>query len=96
ICVHWGFNNKGIDVAMVAAVAVFFDCIKYLNFQSIYSMTSSSSSSSLKRSIDHVDMPNDNISPNKKINFTPTMFQSKIINMFKDANLTIPINLLGK
>ncbi|CAF3169601.1 unnamed protein product, partial [Rotaria socialis] len=57
-------------------------------------MVSSSSSSSLKRSIDHVDMPKENITPNKKINFTPTMFQSKIINMFKDANLTIPINLL--
>ncbi|CAF3605827.1 unnamed protein product [Rotaria socialis] len=57
-------------------------------------MVSSSSSSSLKRSIDHVDMPKENISPNKKINFTPTMFQSKIINMLKDANLTIPINLL--
>ncbi len=59
-------------------------------------MASSSSSSSIKRSIDNIEMSKENISPKKRMNFAHTPFQLKIIDMFKDVNLMTPTQLLGK
>jgi hypothetical protein len=59
-------------------------------------MASSSSSSSMKRSIDDIETANENISPNKRMNLAHTPFQLKIIDMFKDDNLIAPSQLLGK
>ncbi len=59
-------------------------------------MASSSSSSSIKRSIDNSQMSKENISPKKKKNLAYTTLQLKIIDMFKDVNLMAPTQLLGK
>jgi hypothetical protein len=59
-------------------------------------MASSSSSSSIKRSIENIEASKENISPNKKMNLAHTPFQLKIIDMFKDVNLMAPTQLLGK
>ncbi len=55
-----------------------------------------SSTSSLKRSIDNIEMSKENIPSNKRMNLEHTPFQLKIIDMFKDVNLTAPTQFLGK
>ncbi|CAM4851594.1 unnamed protein product [Rotaria magnacalcarata] len=57
-------------------------------------MASLSSSSSLKRSIDDIEESEENILSNKKINYTLSSFKVRIIDMFKDANLIAPTQLL--
>lgn len=51
---------------------------------------------STKRSIDDVESSIENISPKKQIHLQHTSFQTKIMNMFEDAGLTPPSQLLGK
>jgi hypothetical protein len=56
----------------------------------------SSLSSSIKRSIDNIEISKENISRNKKMNLAHAPFQLKIIDMFNDVNLIAPTELLGK
>lgn len=56
----------------------------------------SSSSTSTKRSINNVEATKEEISSKKKMISEHNQFQIKIINMFKDADLTAPTELLGK
>ncbi|CAF3924002.1 unnamed protein product, partial [Rotaria sp. Silwood1] len=53
-----------------------------------------SSSSSLKRSIDNVEVSKENISPKKRINLELTSFQLKIVDIFNNVDLTTPTELL--
>ena len=55
-----------------------------------------SSSTSLKRSIDTIETSKENIPSDKRINLEHTPFQLKIIDIFKDVNLTAPTQFLGK
>jgi hypothetical protein len=59
-------------------------------------MASSSSSSSIKRSIDNIETSKENVPCNKRRNLAHTPFQLKIIDLFKDVNLIAPTQLLGR
>lgn len=56
----------------------------------------SSLSSSLERSISKVEPSKENISPNERMNLELTPFQLKMVDIFKNADLSTPTELLGK
>ncbi len=55
-----------------------------------------SSSLSLKRSIDDIEASKENMPSDKKMNLEHIPFQLKTIDMFKNVNLMAPTQLLGK